>query len=227
MGRKCFLCQNTRYRSKHCRLFRFPSRGTAMWNRWLTAMALSEEDIRPNEHPRVCQRHFDPKHFLTRQLSGMAVPMWHLKRIKNKQLCTVEEYSSSDGRVFDRATKTSGDCTTEYSEILDEKNTNYEEAENVLSEEEELLQDLCSTLLTNATGKEQSNETETVSTLSAFSCTIPQHAVFDELLSLERNRVERLLKMNAQQKQIIEEQRNLLWELGVECVPDKLADDSD
>ncbi|XP_053663814.1 uncharacterized protein LOC128712975 [Anopheles marshallii] len=228
MGRKCFLCQNTRYRSRHCRLFRFPARGTAMWSRWLTAMALGEEDIRPNEHPRVCQRHFDPKHFLTRQLSGMAVPVWNLERIKHKELYTGEEYSSNVVKIFDKKTEATGDCGTEYGELSDEKILEYEVAEDVPSEEEEL--DLCPPLSTHATGDEQSNETEATTAPTALSCSILQHEELQELLSLERVRVEQLLRLNAQQKQIIEDQQNLLWQLGVEYValhPDKLADDSD
>uniref|UniRef100_A0A182MNQ4 THAP-type domain-containing protein n=1 Tax=Anopheles culicifacies TaxID=139723 RepID=A0A182MNQ4_9DIPT len=229
MGRKCFLCQNTRYRSKQCRLFRFPVRGTAMWTRWLTAMELSEEDIRPNEHPRLCQRHFDPKHFLTRQLSGMAVPVRNLTRKKHRrESSTGEQHSSNVAIVYNRETESSGDCDTECSEILDDKTSEYEVVQDVLSEEE-----ICSSLATNgAEEEEQSDETEatTAPTLTTSRCSVPQHETLEELLSVERARVDRLLKTNAQQQQIIEEQRHLLWQLGVECValyPDKLADDSD
>ncbi|XP_052893637.1 uncharacterized protein LOC128301281 [Anopheles moucheti] len=231
MGRKCFLCQNTRYRSRHCRLFRFPARGTAMWNRWLAAMALGEEDIRPNEHPRVCQRHFDPKHFLTRQLSGMAVPVWNLERIKHIELYTGEEYSANVVKIFDKETETTGDCGDECSEISDEKILQYEVAEDVSSDEEDLgrMEEECTPLSPHTTGDAQSNEATSIS--AALSCSIPRHEELEQLLSLERVRVEQLLRLNGQQKQIIEEQQNLLLQLGVECValhPDSgLADDSD
>uniref|UniRef100_A0A182WKR8 THAP-type domain-containing protein n=1 Tax=Anopheles minimus TaxID=112268 RepID=A0A182WKR8_9DIPT len=185
-------------------------------------MALSEEDIRPNEQPRLCQRHFDPKHFLTRQLSGMAVPVWNLTRNKHKESST--EYPSNVARSSDREPEATGNHGTECSE--DEMHSEYEEAQDVLSEDEHLLQQCCPSLAKNG------NETEdpTASTLTAFRCSIPQHSHLEELLSLEKARSDRLLKTNAQQRQIIEEQRNLLWQLGVECValhPDKLADDSD
>ncbi|KXJ77483.1 hypothetical protein RP20_CCG007437 [Aedes albopictus] len=75
-GRKCMLCKNTRKREPGCRLFKFPARGSPMWHRWLEACGLREADIdvRSREPPRLCQRHFQKKDFLTRQLTGMAVP---------------------------------------------------------------------------------------------------------------------------------------------------------
>ncbi|XP_035914400.1 uncharacterized protein LOC118513106 [Anopheles stephensi] len=222
-GRKCFLCQNTRYRSKHCRLFRFPVRGTAMWNRWLTAMNLTEATIRTNERPRLCQRHFDPKDFLTRQLSGMAVPVRHLNRSKPAKRALVEEEQAFPSiQILEAEGEQASDASgSECSELLDE----------IISECEEAADEL-PVLSTNAPVGEQSNEANATALMSATECrcSVPQHHTLEELLLRERSRVEKLLKVNSQQKHIIEEQRNLLWELGVECVTqqtDQPSNDSD
>ncbi|KAL1375707.1 hypothetical protein pipiens_017336 [Culex pipiens pipiens] len=75
-GRKCLVCKNTRHREHGLRLFKFPPRDSPVWPRWLEACGLTEADIDLNsrEPPRLCHRHFQQKDFLTRKLTGMAVP---------------------------------------------------------------------------------------------------------------------------------------------------------
>ncbi|XP_053674478.1 uncharacterized protein LOC128724782 [Anopheles nili] len=170
-GRKCFLCHDTRHRNKHCRLFRFPARGTVMWDCWMEALSLNESDIRPNEQPRLCQRHFESKDFLTRQLSGMAVPVRLLENATKEQLILGNKRSSTETK------KSSGNPQMEESQSRD-------------------------------------LNVRTSSQPSSF-CYIPQHKDLFELVGLQKARIERLLRINVQQRQIIEEQQDLLRQLGV------------
>ncbi|EAL39960.2 AGAP005932-PA [Anopheles gambiae str. PEST] len=229
-GRKCFLCHNTRYRSKNCRLFRFPARGTAMWSRWLTVMALAEEDVRPDEHPRLCQRHFERKDFLTRELSGMAVPIRNLHRVKDKKAPVMEEQQLAlDGRrlleqeAFDEkdmgSDETVGENVSEYGEVE-------EELDGLVESEQNASPSVLPLVLEEQPAEAKATAVEQ----PALNCNIPQHEALEELLRLERARVRKLFKINAHQKSVLEEQRNLLLQLGVECVvleQDLSSDDSE
>uniref|UniRef100_A0A182PYQ1 THAP-type domain-containing protein n=1 Tax=Anopheles epiroticus TaxID=199890 RepID=A0A182PYQ1_9DIPT len=176
-----------------------------MWKSWLTVMELAEEDFRPDEHPRLCQRHFEQKDFLTRQLSGMAVPMRHLKRIRDKRISSVEECFSE---TVEQITADDNDAGSD--RILDESVSYYEPTQEEFLDEVHMIQD--------DTCASPSPPKALVVAQPAFSCNIPQHKGLDDLLQVERARIKKLIKITAYQKNIIKEQRKLLLKLGVECV---------
>uniref|UniRef100_A0A182V0E6 THAP-type domain-containing protein n=1 Tax=Anopheles merus TaxID=30066 RepID=A0A182V0E6_ANOME len=115
-----------------------------MWTRWLTVMALAEEDVRPDEHPRLCQRHFERKDFLTRELSGMAVPVRNLHRVKDKKAPVMEEQQpAEDGKSWLEAAEqetfdgkgigsddTVGENVSEYGAVEDELDSLVESEQN-------------------------------------------------------------------------------------------------
>ncbi|KFB47130.1 AGAP005932-PA-like protein [Anopheles sinensis] len=221
-GRRCFLCNNTRYRSKQCRLFRFPARGSVMWGKWLAALELTDADINvhSNEPPRLCQLHFDPKDFLQRQLSGMAVPVRSVKMHPTKVDADVRGNKMPIAGVGEPRTErqygvpveegtrqaivsglTLGDCV-------------------VLSNGQDLVElkesnGCCSPTLGDT--EEQLGDVPSI-TFRPSNCNIKQHETLIHELAIERARVKELLEENANQKHVIEEQRNLLLHLGVEYV---------
>uniref|UniRef100_A0A182XS14 THAP-type domain-containing protein n=1 Tax=Anopheles quadriannulatus TaxID=34691 RepID=A0A182XS14_ANOQN len=229
-GRKCFLCHNTRYRSKNCRLFRFPARGTAMWTRWLTVMALAEEDVRPDEHPRLCQQHFERKDFLTRELSGMAVPVRNLHRVKDKKAPVMEERQPAlDGRRL-LEQEAFGEKDMGSDETVGENVSEYGELEEELDGLVETEQHASPSVLPLVLEEQPVEAKATAVEQPALNCNMPQHEALEELLRLERARVRKLFKINAHQKSVLEVQRNLLLQLGVECVvleQDLSSDDSE
>ncbi|XP_058121468.1 uncharacterized protein LOC131293964 [Anopheles ziemanni] len=221
-GRRCFLCNNTRYRSKQCRLFRFPARGSVMWCKWLAALELTDTDINvhSNEPPRLCQLHFDPKDFLQRQLSGMAVPVRRIKMQKMK----VDDDSRGDKMPIIGV----GDSRTERQygvQVEEDTRRAIESGGNlgdyvVLSNDQDLVEldettGCCSPSLGDT--EEQLDHAPSI-TFQQSNCNIKQHETLTQELTIERARVEELLEENATQKHIIEEQRNLLLHLGVQYV---------
>uniref|UniRef100_A0A182JNM3 THAP-type domain-containing protein n=1 Tax=Anopheles christyi TaxID=43041 RepID=A0A182JNM3_9DIPT len=173
-----------------------------MWTRWLTVMTLAEEDIHPDEHPRLCQRHFERKDFLTRQLSGMAVPTRNLTRIKDNKTASLVELPEHNGSNCLEKEATD-EKVSESDEISDEIVSEYGEIEGGLLDEMEIDQNSSPSLKASIEVQPEENKPTAV-TQPSFSCNIPQHEALDELLRVERS--------------IIEEQQKLLLQLGVECV---------
>ncbi|EAT36312.1 AAEL011589-PA [Aedes aegypti] len=198
-GRKCLLCKNTRKREPGCRLFKFPARGTTLWYRWLEACGLRETDIdlRSREPPRLCQRHFQKKDFLTRQLTGMAVPsVFPITVYTEVEGGTRNDEGPSSEQVTEELLSISQD-EMEFSEIVTEESIGSGDRESETRDEE--------TPVSEELDQEQ-------------ICTVDQHRTLMEKLQSEQRRVESLSRELEAKNRIISEQFELLKQLGVQMV---------
>ncbi|XP_065074497.1 uncharacterized protein LOC135698448 [Ochlerotatus camptorhynchus] len=223
-GRKCLVCKNTRQREPSCRLFKFPARGCPMWYRWLEACGLREFDIDASsrEPPRLCQRHFQKKDFLTRQLTGTAVP----------SVFPVTVYTEIDGGNSSVRKSVVGLQQQQQQVIgdvyqIDEVTMQQEEIFNDVIEYSESIPDgsidgsvdndgqLATIVLTEDPAQ---LKLETDLQPLVIDCNVEEHTRLSEDLLNERGKVELLARELLEKDRIIREQYELLKQLGVHLV---------
>ncbi|XP_062549891.1 uncharacterized protein LOC134214556 [Armigeres subalbatus] len=202
-GRKCLLCKNTRKREPSCRLFKFPARGSPMWHRWLEACGLRESDMnaRSREPPRLCQLHFQKKDFLTRQLTGMAVPSVFPATVYTE----VADVGSQRWLV-------QGEAPTKgvSNEILQ------------LDPQEEVFDSVIEYSEVSAEGSEGSvsgiSEEVRIVVRQGQSCSVEQHQTLMEDLRKEQDKVESLSREMIEKDTIIRKQHEVLKQMGVQMI---------
>lgn len=220
-GRKCLVCKNTRHRERGLRLFKFPPRKSPLWPRWLQACSLTEADIDLNsrEPPRLCQRHFQQKDFLTRQLTGTAIPslfpvevLTEVGQGTPQELRVEEEEGEEEEEPLEREqqqvieevvyqTDVQSDQLIEY--FLDDVNHSVDVTS---AEEVDLI--------------ESTEQTDTFKELNCSEkvCNDKNHEDLMEKLLAERAKVEHLRQELLEKNKVINDQQELLAQLGVQFV---------
>ncbi|XP_050097611.1 uncharacterized protein LOC126578763 [Anopheles aquasalis] len=211
---KCFLCKNSRYKDKNCRFFRFPARGTPMWNRWLEALGLTDEDIgtRSNASIKLCQLHFQPKDFLTRQLSAMAIPVPLVECVQpnvvNDGAAPETLFGSSFEYILDEPTDEDSNRDT----FEDLQEAQIDDQGSTVEPEPEPARDSCpiqfDELIVDKAPESPKHS----------RCDVPQHRNLEEQLRQARALVLQLQRKNDYQRLLIQEQKTVLSSLGVQCV---------
>lgn len=226
-GRKCLVCKNTRQREPGCRLFKFPARSSPMWYRWLEACGLRESDIDASsrEPPRLCQRHFQKKDFLTRQLTGTAVPT-----VFPVTVFTAIDSGSSSAR---KATVGGLQQQQEPQQVIED----CYHIDEVAIQQEELFQDVIEysesipdgSVDASVHNEEQLDsivltedpvelKLETDLQPLVVRCNVEDHRRLAEDLLNERTKVELLARELIEKDRIIREQYELFKQLGVQLV---------
>ncbi|XP_053688738.1 uncharacterized protein LOC128737971 [Sabethes cyaneus] len=219
-GRKCLLCKSTRYRERSCRLFKFPPRGSPMWSRWLTACGFKEKDIDENsrEPPRLCQKHFLKKDFLTRKLTATAVPSVFPLNVYTEIAEDVINSRSNDCVSSDTVSEKDVDYSVEPSQqligevygLVDVLPTGVNDLiEFTGTEPDEIVEEITA-------GDLPSSQNPTDDDDVLVSCYVENHWNLLDHLREERAKVEQLAKKLNEKERLIGEQSKILKQLGVQ-----------
>lgn len=229
-GRKCLVCKNTRHREHGLRLFRFPPRDSSLWPRWLKACGLTEADIDLNsrEPPRLCHRHFQQKDFLTRKLTGTAVPSLFPVEVLTE--VTLGSTSPDDGgeeeedesqvteqqQVIEEVVYEADvhpDQLIEFNESIEDFLDDVDDSVNVTPAEEVDFVESSEQILEQTVG-------DTVEELVSPEkvCNDDNHIKLLEELNAERAKVEKLEQELLEKDKKINDQQELLAQLGVQLV---------
>uniref|UniRef100_A0A1Q3F3H7 THAP-type domain-containing protein n=1 Tax=Culex tarsalis TaxID=7177 RepID=A0A1Q3F3H7_CULTA len=222
-GRKCLVCKNTRHRERGLRLFRFPPRDSPLWPRWLQACGLTEADIDPKsrEPPRLCHRHFQQKDFLTRQLTGMAVP----------SLFPVQVFTEAAPAEVEAGEEPSEGNQQEQQQVIEEVVYQADVQPDQLIEFNRSIEDFLGDVddsvdVTPAeevedsvqSSKKTNGDTVEQLTTSEKVCNDENHKSLLEELLAERAKIENLRQEILEKDKVINDQQELLTQLGVQFV---------
>ncbi|XP_058461605.1 uncharacterized protein LOC131436739 [Malaya genurostris] len=218
-GYKCLLCKNTRHRDRNCRLFKFPSRGSPMWLRWLEACGLQEADF--VENSRLCHRHFQKKDFLTRRLTGMAVPSVFPLTVHTELFDQQAHADFVSGLLEDKA----DDQRQLIEEVYQLDDISVSEADDLIEYNGSIRNSLpydgneaALEIELLASSKENNTESTDEESSVSESCNVKAHENLSEQLQREREKVELLTGKLSEKEKVIEEQYEILEQLGVRYV---------
>uniref|UniRef100_A0A8D8CDU1 (northern house mosquito) hypothetical protein n=1 Tax=Culex pipiens TaxID=7175 RepID=A0A8D8CDU1_CULPI len=233
-GRKCLVCKNTRHREHGLRLFKFPPRDSPVWPRWLEACGLTEADIDLNsrEPPRLCHRHFQQKDFLTRKLTGMAVPSLFPVEVLTEvtREATPPEVGVGGEEEEDESLVTEQQQQQVIEEVVFEAVVQPDQLIEFNRSIEDFLDDADDSV--NVTPVEEVNYVESSEQISEQTvgdtieelvspekvCNDDNHNKLLEELNAERAKVEKLKQELLERDKKINDQQELLAQLGVQFV---------